>query len=82
MSPRKERLLEAGDVLFVAVNIVRSFGISPEDALRATNRKFERRFREMEALAAAQGKDFASLSLDDQEALWQAVKASERGKTS
>jgi ATP diphosphatase len=69
-----KRLEEAGDVLFAAVNLVRAYGIAPEDALRATNDKFERRFRAMEELA--EGK-FASLSLDEQEALWQKVKSAE-----
>jgi ATP diphosphatase len=70
-----ERLDEAGDLLFAAVNAVRSFGIAPEDALRHGNAKFERRFRAMEALA---GPAFPSLSLDAQEALWRQVKAAER----
>lgn len=74
-----ERLDEAGDLLFAAVNVVRKYGIAPEDALRAANAKFERRFRSMEALA--KGK-FPELGLDEQEALWQAVKQSEAGKTS
>ena len=68
---------EAGDLLFAAVNLVRAYGIAPEDALRAANAKFERRFRAMEALA---GTKFASLSLDEQEALWQVVKRSEAAK--
>ncbi|WEK46997.1 MAG: nucleoside triphosphate pyrophosphohydrolase [Candidatus Andeanibacterium colombiense] len=70
----EERLGEAGDVLFAAVNLVRAYGIAPEDALRATNDKFERRFRGMEELARGR---FAELSLDEQEALWQQVKAAE-----
>jgi len=71
-----KRAEEAGDLLFAAVNLVRAYGIAPEDALRAANIKFERRFRSMEALAG--GHDaFTSLSLDDQEALWQRVKAAE-----
>jgi len=73
-----ERLEEAGDLLFAAVNLVRAHGVAPEDALRAANAKFERRFRAMEALAAEQDLDFASLDLDRQEAFWQAVKASEK----
>ncbi|MCW1403283.1 nucleoside triphosphate pyrophosphohydrolase [Novosphingobium sp. MW5] len=68
---------EAGDLLFAAVNLVRKHGIAPEDALRSANIKFERRFRQMEALAAERGQDFAALSLDEQEELWQAAKASE-----
>ncbi len=75
-----ERAEEAGDLLFAAVNLVRAHGIAPEDALRAANLKFERRFRAMEALAKNRRQDFAALSLDQQEALWQAVKASEPGK--
>ena len=73
----EERAAEAGDLLFSAVNLVRAYGVAPEDALRAANDKFERRFREMERLAAAQGVDFAGLSLDAQDALWRQVKRSE-----
>ena len=72
-----ERLAEAGDLLFAAVNLVRAHGVPAEDALRAANAKFERRFRAMEALAEAQCVDFAALDLDAQEYLWQQVKASE-----
>ena len=72
-----ERLEEAGDLLFAAVNAVRAYGIAPEDALRAANAKFERRFRAMEACALSDGEDFASLPLARQEALWQRVKAAE-----
>lgn len=71
------KLEEAGDLLFAAVNLVRLNGIAPEDALRAANAKFERRFRGMEALSAAEGRDFASLSLEEQEGHWQAVKRGE-----
>jgi len=68
------KIEEAGDLLFAAVNFVRAHGISAEDALRAANAKFERRFRAMEALA---GGDFPSLTLDAQEELWQRVKKGE-----
>ena len=73
-----ERIEEAGDLLFAAVNVVRSYDVAPEDALRAANAKFERRYRAMECHAAEQGEDFAALSLDAQEALWQDIKRSER----
>lgn len=75
-----ERVEEAGDLLFAAVNVARAYGVAPEEALRAANAKFERRFRAMEALAAAQGQSFGALTLDQQEALWTDVKASEPGK--
>lgn len=71
---------EAGDLLFAAVNLVRAYGIAPEDALRAANAKFERRFRAMEALAAQRGDQFTALAIEQQEALWNDVKASEPSK--
>lgn len=69
---------EAGDLLFAAVNLVRAHGISPEQALRDANDKFERRYRAMEALA---GGGFAGLDLEAQEALWVAVKQAEKRGT-
>ncbi|MCR2833808.1 nucleoside triphosphate pyrophosphohydrolase [Parerythrobacter lacustris] len=74
----EDRLLEAGDILFVIVNLVRRYGVDPEQALRASNAKFERRFRRMELLATGDGRNFFQLSLDEQEAYWQRVKAEER----
>ena len=74
-----DRIEEAGDLLFATVNLVRAYGISAEDALKAANRKFEMRFRKMEALAESNGKTFSGLSLDEQEELWQEAK---RGKNS
>lgn len=65
---------EIGDVLFVAVNLARHVEVDPGAALRRANAKFERRFRAMEALAAARGQSFAELGLDAQEALWREVK--------
>ncbi|MEO1045038.1 MAG: nucleoside triphosphate pyrophosphohydrolase [Pseudomonadota bacterium] len=70
----QEQHEEAGDLLFAAVNLVRHYGVDPETALRDANRKFERRFRAMEAEAKG---EFESLSLEAQEALWQAVKRAE-----
>ena len=74
-SSEAERHEEAGDFLFAAVNLVRAYGISAEDALRDANAKFERRFKGMEKLA---GETFADLTLDEQEELWQQVKCSEQ----
>ncbi len=40
---------ELGDILFVIANIARRWKINPEEALRRSNAKFERRFRYIEA---------------------------------
>jgi len=73
-SSEQDKLEEAGDLLFAVVNFIRAHGISAEDALRAANAKFERRFRAMEAIA---GSGFPKLSLAAQEELWQQVKKAE-----
>lgn len=62
---------EFGDLLFAVVNWARHHGVDAEAALRAGNRKFERRFRAMETEA---GDRFAALDLDAKEDLWQRVK--------
>jgi ATP diphosphatase len=71
---------EIGDVLFVMVNLARHAGVDFSRALRHANAKFERRFRGMEALAHAEGRGMAAHDLSAQEALWQRVKAAEKGK--
>lgn len=65
---------EIGDLLFAVVNYARHLGVDPETALRDANGKFARRFEAMEALSAT---DMAMLTLDEKEALWQAVKRAE-----
>ncbi|MFV0643989.1 MAG: nucleoside triphosphate pyrophosphohydrolase [Sphingomonadaceae bacterium] len=66
-----KKLEEAGDVLFAAVNLVRAYGISAEEALRSANTKFERRYRSMEQQAEG---EFNLLDFNAQEALWKKVK--------
>lgn len=66
---------ELGDLFFVLTNLARKLDLDPGMALRGSNRKFEERFRAMERLAAERGLDLASLDLDGQEQIYQAVKA-------
>lgn len=70
---------ELGDMLFVVANLCRKLAVDPEEALRNANSKFVKRFSGMEELARSRGQDFASLTLDEQEALWIEVKRIERG---
>lgn len=69
---------EFGDLLFVMANLGRHLGLDPEAALRAANAKFTRRFEGVEARLAQQGKTPAQSDLAEMDALWDAVKASER----
>lgn len=70
---------EIGDVLFVAANLARHARVDVGSALRRANLKFERRFRAMEDLAAADGRPLQQRTLGQQETLWAEVKAQERG---
>lgn len=65
---------EIGDLIFTAINLARVSGIDPETALRATNRKFERRFGFVEREIAAQGKTLQQATLDEMEAAWVRAK--------
>ncbi len=69
---------ELGDLLFAVANWGLHLKLDPEEALRAANAKFERRFRHMETLAAAQGAPLQALDAAQWDALWRQVKRLER----
>ncbi|MGN6152762.1 MAG: nucleoside triphosphate pyrophosphohydrolase [Lysobacteraceae bacterium] len=73
---------ELGDLLFVAANLARHAKVDPGAAMRRANHKFERRFRAMEAMAAADGVSLADLPLDAQDAYWNRAKQAERAVSS
>ncbi len=77
-----ERQAELGDILFALVNVARHLGVNAEMALRSSNQKFVERFTAMEKLAAKQGVDFATLELEQQDALWNQVKTEEKSDES
>lgn len=68
---------EVGDLLFAVANWSLHLKIDPEEALRAANAKFERRFRRMEALAASQGAPLQALDAARWDALWRQAKREE-----
>jgi ATP diphosphatase len=68
---------EVGDLLFAVANWALHLKIDPEEALRAANGKFERRFRRMEGLAAAEGARLQSLDAAQWDALWRQAKREE-----
>ena len=68
---------EVGDLLFTVVNLARYLQVDPELALRQTNRKFRRRFGQVEQGLRAMGKELGQASLDEMERMWQEAKGSE-----
>ena len=69
---------EMGDLLFVMANLARHLDIDPEDALRAANAKFTRRFRFIEAELTKLGRRPDQSDLAEMDALWNAAKAAEK----
>lgn len=69
---------ELGDLMFACVNLTRKHGFDSEAILRQANEKFERRFRNVEHLAAASDQSMNEHSLAQLETYWQQVKAQEK----
>ncbi len=65
---------ELGDVLFAVANLARHCKVDPEVALRATNDKFEKRFRYIERRLAEHGSKPSESTLEEMETLWQEAK--------
>ncbi len=72
-----EKEEEFGDLLFTLVNIARKMKIDPEQSLRLANRKFSRRFFEMEELSKKMGLEFLETTLPEKDSLWDEVKKME-----
>jgi len=68
---------EFGDVLFALINYARFVKVDPERALERTNKKFIRRFQQVEDMAAAQGRSLHDMTLAEMDALWNKVKEQE-----
>lgn len=73
----KSRQEEFGDLLFSIVNAGRKYGIHPDTALELTNKKFIRRFTELECRAKKAEKSLKDMSLEDMDAIWNEIKAEE-----
>lgn len=71
---RKERAREFGDLLFALVNAARRLDVDPEEALRSANERFSQRFRHMEDDCRRQGVAISSLTLEQQDELWEEAK--------
>ncbi|MDZ7773931.1 MAG: nucleoside triphosphate pyrophosphohydrolase [Balneolaceae bacterium] len=65
---------EFGDFIFSAVNAARVHGLTAEDSLRLTIRKFERRFRYIEAELERRGRTLGESSLEEMNHYWEEAK--------
>ncbi len=65
---------ELGDLLFSIANLARHLGVDPEDALRRTLEKFQKRFSYLEEKLAASGKAPSQATIDELERLWEDAK--------
>ena len=60
------------------INVARLYGINPDDALEQSNRKFIRRFNDIEQNAKVKGVTLKDMTLSDMDALWNEAKSKER----
>lgn len=74
----EKQVEEFGDLMFVMANLGRHLKIDPEEALRAANRKFQRRFEFIEDALEAQGKKPAQSNLQEMDGLWDKAKLAEK----
>lgn len=65
---------EFGDLLFSLVNFARFLEIDAENSLELTNKKFTKRFTQMEEAAAEGAKPLAQMSLEEMDAIWNRIK--------
>jgi ATP diphosphatase len=72
--PHPRLFEELGDVLFAAVNVARHLNVDPELALRTMARRFADRVERAEQLAAADGRTFTELSLEEKDRYFDAAK--------
>jgi tetrapyrrole methylase family protein/MazG family protein len=66
---------EIGDLLFTVVNVARWLKVDSEEALREMVERFGGRFREVERLAAAQGRPLTEMGIRELDQLWDQAKA-------
>ena len=71
---------EMGDVLFVVANLARKLDVEPEDALRASNAKFVRRFHHIEARLAETGRKPTDSDLEEMDGLWNEARRADKLK--
>ncbi|MBK8090277.1 MAG: nucleoside triphosphate pyrophosphohydrolase [Chitinophagaceae bacterium] len=69
---------ELGDVFFSLVNYARFLQIDADHALERTNRKFIKRFMQMEEEAVGEGKQLVNMTLEEMDGIWNRIKIKNR----
>jgi len=65
---------EFGDLIFSLINYARFLRVDAENALEVTNKKFIRRFTQMEKEATQSGKHLADMTLTEMDSIWNSIK--------
>lgn len=65
---------EAGDLFFSVINFVRFLKVDAENALELTNKKFIKRFNQMEKKVEGRGGHLSGMSLEEMDAVWNEIK--------
>jgi MazG family protein len=65
---------EFGDLIFSLINYARFLRVDAENALEVTNKKFIRRFTQMEEEATQSGKNLADMTLSEMDSIWNSIK--------
>lgn len=65
---------EFGDMVFSLINYARFLQVDAENALERTNKKFIRRFTQMEQEALRAGKNLQDMTLAEMDAIWNSIK--------
>jgi len=69
---------EMGDLLFAIANLGRFLKLNPEEALRKTINRFQRRFSYVETDLLSRGVSMQSATLEEMDELWEKAKCAER----
>lgn len=69
---------EAGDLFFSVINYVRFLKVDAENALELTNKKFIKRFKQMEDAVQQNGMSLGNMTLVEMDAIWNEIKKQSR----
>jgi MazG family protein len=76
LPPDPRQAEELGDLLFASVNVARRLNVDPELELRRAAQRFVARVEQAQELAAADGRDWTELPLEEQDRYFDVAKES------